>query len=114
MAEHLYLVRRLSTATGGDPQPRKTGDRNGLRQCLFNNDDGDSDAVIMQNLIDALNAVTPTGDFHTPGDNAYPDGYFDEVLDVSDLSGTGEDNLRTPGDFIALGPEVVSVTTAAV
>lgn len=110
MVEALWLIRR--TAQG------VTDDRNRVRECLFNNDDGDSDAVKMQNLVDALNAATPTGDglpaHDVAGENVYPDGYFDEVINIDDLAGTGEDNLRTDQDFIAFGPEITSVKTPLV
>ncbi len=106
MVEALWLIRRTSQGVSED--------RNRVREVLFNNDDGDSDAVKMQNLVDALNAATPTGDSITAGENVYPDGYFDEVINIDDLAGTGEDNLRTDQDFIAFGPEVASVKTALV
>ena len=109
MAEGLYLVRRT--------QLPGNGERNGVRDVLINNDDGDSDAVIMQNTVDALNAAEPGGGGHagaSTGEPAYPDGYFDTVMDVDDLAATGEDNLRTDGDFIAFKAPVTSVETAGV
>ena len=106
MVEALWLIRR--TAQG------VSDDRNRVREVLFNNDDGDSDAVKITNLIAALNAAQPVSGGFSDGEPVYPAGYFDEVINIDDLAGTGEDNLRTDQDFIAFGPEVVSVKTASV
>ena len=106
MAEGLFLVRRTSQGVNDD--------RNRVREVLINEDDAQTDAQIIQAAIDALNTATPVGDGFTAGEKSYPDGYFDEVIDIDDLAGTSEDNLRTDGDFIAFGPEVTSVKTAGV
>jgi len=110
MAEHLWLVRRGSKLNNVSVAVSRNSERNGVRECLFNNDDGDDDATIIQNLVDALNADTPVGPGVTP---VYPDGYFDEVFDVVDLSGTSDNNLRSEFDFIAFGDVILSKTTAA-
>jgi hypothetical protein len=49
MAEALYLVERT---TQGESE-----DRNRVRAVIINNDDGDADAVIIANVITALNAA---------------------------------------------------------
>ncbi len=103
MAEALYLVRRTSQGVNDD--------RNRVREVLVNSDDGQTDAQIMAALVILLNAAQPV---ETGGEDIYPVGYFDEVIDIDDLSGTSEDNLRTDDDFIAFGPELFSVKTAAV
>ncbi len=104
MAEALYLVRRTSQGVNDD--------RNRVREVLINEDDGQTNAQIITATIAALNANEPV---ETGAEDIYPAGYFDEVIDIDDLSGTtDEDNLRTDGDFIAFGPEVTSVKTAAV
>ena len=105
MVEGLFLVRRTSQGVNDD--------RNQVRAVLINNDDGDADAVIIANAIAALNAAQPVGDGFTAGEPVYPAGYFDEVVDIDDLAGTTEENLRTDQDFIAFGSEVVAVKTAA-
>ena len=102
MAEGLFLLRRTSHAVSDD--------RNQVRSMLINNDDGDSDAVMIQAAVDALNANEPV---ETGAEKVYPDGYFDEVIDIDDLSGTTEDNLRTDQDFITFGAEIAQVKTAA-
>ncbi len=110
MAEALWLIRRTTQGFNDD--------RNRVREVLINIDDGDDDATKIQGTIDALNAATPTGDglpaHDVAGENVYPDFYFDEVINIDDLSGTGEDNLRTEFDFIAYGSEVTAVKTPLV
>lgn len=101
MAEHLYLIRRTT---------HMNDERNRVRDILINNDDGDSDAVKIQNAVDAMNTAQP----RDGGSPTYPDGYFDFVLDVTELSGTGQDNLRTVGGFITWGPEIATRLTQAV
>ena len=103
MAEALYLVRRTTTG--------EFDDRNRVREVLANQDDGQTDAQIIQAVIDALNAEQDVGDglpSHDPaGENIYPDGYFDTVDDVSVSTGP----VSTDGDFIAFGVRKVAVVT---
>jgi hypothetical protein len=94
MAEALFLVRRTSQGVNDD--------RNRVREVLVNNDDGDADAVIMQNVVDLLNVAHPAG-----GEAVYPVGYFDTVEVVAVSSGP----LSTDGDFIAYSPRVAAVVT---
>lgn len=98
MAEALYLVERTDYPVADD--------REGVRAVLINNDDGDADAVIIANVITALNAKLPVD---AQADAKFPAGYFDTVNLVSDLVTTGD--LRTDQDFIAFKAEVTSVRT---
>lgn len=103
MAEALYLVRR--TTQGEDD------DRNRVREVLANQDDGQTNAQIIQSVINALNAQSPFGDgkpTHDPaGNKTYPDGYFDTVDVVSVTSGP----VSTDGDFVAFGVRKLAKTT---
>ena len=101
MADALWLISRTSQGVSED--------RNRVREILINIDDGDDDATKIQGAVDALNVAHPTD-----GEPVYPAGYFDTVLNIDDLAGTGETNLRTEFDFIAFGPEVKSVRTLLV
>lgn len=101
MAEGLFLVRRTSQAVNDD--------RNRVREVLINEDDGQTDAQIIAATIAALNTATPTGDGFSSGEDVYPAGYFDTVVDIDDLVTSGP--LRSDGDFIAFPPRVVAVET---
>jgi hypothetical protein len=98
MAEALYLVERTE-------QPDNNL-RDGIRNVIINNDDGDADAVIITNAIAAVNAALPA---EANFENKLPAGYFDTVNKVSDLVTTGD--LRTDQDFLCYTREVVSVRT---
>ena len=103
MVEALYLVRRTTQG--------ESDDRNRVREVLANQDDGQTDAQIIQAVIDALNAESPFGDgfpAHDPaGNNTYPDGYFDTVDEVSVTTGP----VSSDGDFVAFGVRKLAVTT---
>ena len=101
MAEGLFLVRRTTQGVNDD--------RNKVREVLINEDDGQTNAQIIQATIDALNAATPTTGGFSSGEKVYPDGYFDTVVDIDDLVTAGP--LRTDGDFVAFPPRVVAVET---
>ncbi len=92
MAEALFLVTRTNQLGDNDM-------RNGVHAMLINNDDGDTDAVTIADAILRLNAHFGAG--------SYPDGYFDTVQEVGDLtSGPAPDN----GDIMVFLPrEVVTV-----
>lgn len=98
MAEALYLVRRTTQGVNDD--------RNRVREVIVNNDDGDSDATIIANVVALLNTAHPVESGAEP---VYPAGYFDTVNQISDLTTSGD--LRTDGDFIAFPPRVAAVTT---
>ncbi len=86
-------------------------DRNRIRSMIMNTELTDTDAVIIADAVTLLNAALGAeADAPAP----YPAGYFDTVIDVSDLSGTGETNLRSDLDFIAWAEEIATVKTAAV
>lgn len=103
MVEALFLVTRTSQGVSDD--------RNRVRQVIINDDDAQTAAQTIATTIAALNAAQPV---ETGAEPVYPAGYFDTRVELSDLAGTTEDNLRTAGDFIAFDEEVVSVKTAAV
>lgn len=91
MAEALYLVERTTAVDGNDVD--------GIRSVLINNDDGDSDALI---ITAAESAVNTAG-------GALPAGYFDTVNKVSDLVTAGD--LRTAQDFIAFPEKAFQLRT---
>lgn len=94
MAAAIFLVTRT---IGGVNQ-----DINQVREVLVNVDDGDTDAQIIQQLIDSMNAVEPAGD--PSGDfNQYPDLYFDTVVQIG---ATPVAALGTEFDFLAYAPHV--------
>ncbi len=103
MVEAVYLVERTSQG--------ESDDRNRVRAVVVNNDDGDADAVVIANVITLLNAAQPVEDGREP---IYRAGYFDLVTEIGDLAGTGENNLRTDGDFIAFGAAKFDVRTPLV
>ena len=103
MADALWLIRRTSQGVNDD--------RNQVREVLINIDDGDDDATKIQGCIDALNTAHPV---EAGAEKAFPDFYFDEVINIDDLAGTGENNLRTEFDFIAFAPAVDSLITPLV
>lgn len=76
MAEALYLVTKSDSAGG-------TMTVNGVRACLINNDDGQTDAQIKASAIGRLNSYY---DASGPAPTPFPDLYFDTVTKVSDLS----------------------------
>ncbi len=92
MAEALFLVTRTN-------QEGDNGMRNGVHACIINNDDADTDAVTIADAILRMNAHFGAG--------SYPDGYFDTVQEISDLTaGPAPDN----GDIMVILPrEVVTV-----
>lgn len=96
MAAAIFLVTRT---IGGVNQ-----DINQVREVIVHNDDGDNDALIIQNLIDIMNTTEPAGD--PSGDrNQYPDFYFDTV---EQIGATPVASINTEFDFIAFAPRVSS------
>jgi len=106
MAERLWLIRRTKQG--------ESNDRNQVNNVLINIDDGDDDATKKQGTVDALNIAVGRPQNVAPSDRLpaiYPDGYFNEFTNISDLSETGVENLRTEGDYIAYGPAILSELT---
>lgn len=101
MADAIFLVTRTIQGVNDD--------RNRVREVVIFNDDGDADSLIIQNTVDALNAVTPVGDGLTAGEPVYPDGYFDTVQQIG---ATPSGFLDTEFDFLAFAPRVVGVSSA--
>lgn len=96
MAAAIFLVTRTA---GGVNQ-----DINQVREVIVHNDDGDSDALIIQNLIDIMNTTEPAGD--PSGDfNQYPDGYFDTV---EQIGATPVASINTEFDYLAFTARVAS------
>lgn len=81
-------------------------DKDQVREVIIFNDDGDADALIIQNTIDALNAAAPVESGAEP---KYPAGYFDTV---EQIGATPTGFLNTEFDFLAFAPHVVGVTSA--
>ena len=54
MVDAIFLVTRTVQGVNDD--------KNKVREVIFFNDDGDSDLLIAQNLVDILNTNTPRGD----------------------------------------------------
>lgn len=100
MAEGLFLVRRTTQGVNDD--------RNRVREVLINEDDAQTDAQIIAATIAALNAQFTTGDGFSSGEDVYPAGYFDTVVNIDDLT---SGPLATDGDFIAFPPRVAAVET---
>ena len=98
MAEALFLVTRTTQGVSED--------RDRVREVIINDDDATTNANVIIATVAALNAAAPV---ETGAEAKYPAGYFDTVIELSDL--TTESTLRTDGDFIAFPPRVVSVTT---
>ena len=102
MVAGLFLVTRTSQGV--------TQDRNQVREVIIHDDDGQTDAQIIQNCVDQLNSLFPTeskgGD--ADAENAYPVGYFDTVIQFGVVP---EGPLATIDDMIAYTPEVGSVKT---
>lgn len=103
MAEGLVYLTRTSQGVNDD--------RNRVRSMLMNTELTDSNAVIIADAVTLLNAALGA---EADAADVYPAGYFDTVVDISDLSGTGETNLRSDLDFIAWAEEVATVKTASV
>ena len=103
MVDAIFLVTRTVQGVNDD--------KNKVREVIFFNDDGDSDLLIAQNLVDILNTNTPRGDglpAHAPaGDNVYPDLYFDTVVQIG---ATPVAPLGTEFDYLAYGPAVDTFT----
>lgn len=99
MVAGVFLVERTSQG--------RSDDRNQVRAVVVNEDDAQSDAVIIQAVIDTLNANTPTGDGFSTGNDVYPDGYFDLVTQIG-AAPAGP--IAVDGELIAYTPEVIRVT----
>ena len=95
MVAGLFLVERT---TQGD-----NDDRNKVRAAVVNDDDGNTDAQIIQTVVDGLNAAQPAG-----GEKQYPDGYFDTVTQIG---ASPQGVLATDNDFLAFPREVASERT---
>lgn len=98
MADAIFLVRRTDQGVNND--------RNLVRDIVIFNDDGDSDAVIIQNCVDALNTAAPV---ETGAEDAYFAGYFDTV---EQIGATPVGFLDSEFDFLAFAPAVLSLTSA--
>ncbi len=96
MVEALFLVERTV-------QP-DNDIRDGIRNVIINNDDGDADAVIIANAVTAVNALFPSPD----AENKLPTGYFDLVSQIDVLSAGP---LATDQDVLVYTREVGSVRT---
>lgn len=92
MAAAIFLVTRTVQGVNDD--------RNQIREVVIHNDDGDTDALIIQNTVDALNTDAPV---ETGAEKVYPDGYFDTVVQVG---ATPVANLLAEFDYIAYAPAV--------
>ena len=97
MAAALHLVTRTDQGVNDD--------RNLVREVIFNKDDGDTAAVIIQAAVDAMNLATPVD---ADAAKAYPDGYFDTVNKIG-LTPSGV--LATDLDILAFAPRVVATLT---
>jgi hypothetical protein len=92
MAEALWLVTRTI-------QPGDNGVRNGVHAVVINNDDGDTAAVTISDTVARLNAQF--------GADAYPAGYFDSAVIISNLT-TGP--LQDDQDcYVVLPREVITI-----
>lgn len=100
MAAAIFLVTRTAQGVNDD--------RNLVREVVIHNDDADADALIIQNAVDALNTQHPTGDGFSTGEDVYPVGYFDTVVQIG---ASPVANLAAEFDFIAYAP-AVSLFTA--
>ncbi len=98
MADAIFLVTRTDQGV--------TNDRNQVREVVIFNDDGDADALIIQNTVDALNTAQPV---ETGAEDAYPIGYFDTV---EQIGATPTGFLDTEFDFLAFAPRVAALTSA--
>lgn len=96
MVAGIFLVTRTDQGVSDD--------RNQVREVVIHNDDGDADALIIQNTVDALNTVNPV---ETGAANAYPDGYFDTVVQIG---ASPVANLAAEFDFVAYAPTVANFT----
>ena len=101
MVAGVFLVERTSQG--------RSDDRNKVRQVVCNEDDAQTDAQIIQAVIDTLNAATPVGDSGPTSngpENVYPDGYFDTVTQI----GTNPQGpINTDGDLLAWPQSVTEV-----
>ncbi len=100
MVAGLFLVERTDQGVNND--------RNRVRTVIVHDDDGQTNAQIIQSVIDALNVVTPRGDGFSAGEPVYPDFYFDAVVQIA---AAPEGPMATIDDLLAFAPEVVSVRT---
>ncbi len=98
MVAAIFLVTRTSQGVNDD--------RNRVREVVIFNDDGDSDALIIQNTVDALNTAQPV---ETDAEDVYPAFYFDAVEQIG-ASPAGF--LDTEFDFLAFAPRVTGLTSA--
>ena len=98
MADAIFLVTRTSQGVSED--------RNRVREVVIFNDDGDSNALIIQNTVDALNTEQPV---ETGAEDVYPALYFDTV---EQIGATPTGFLDSEFDFLAFAPRVVALTSA--
>lgn len=96
MVAGIFLVKRTSQGVNDD--------RNRVREVVMHNDDGDADAVIIQNAVDGLNTQNPV---ETGAGDAYPIGYFDTVVQIG---ASPVADLAAEFDFIAYTPAVANFT----
>ena len=97
MAAAIFLVTRTVQGVNQD--------RNGIREVVVHEDDGQSDAAIIAALIASMNATEQAGD--PAGDfDQYPAGYFDTVVQIG---ATPVADLDTDGNYIAFAPRVASL-----
>lgn len=100
MVAGLFLVERTSQG--------RNSDRNQVRAVVVNDDDAQTDAQIIATAIATLNTGAPTGDTFAAGEDSYPAGYFDTVVQIG-AAPAGP--LATDGDLLAYPVEVFSART---
>ncbi len=101
MADAIFYVTRTDQGVSND--------RGLIREMIIFNDDGDSDAVIIQNCVDALNLAHPVETSNSAtAEDAYPPLYFDTVIQMGTVP-TGP--LDTEFDFLAYAPAVLELET---
>ncbi len=101
MVAGLFLVTR--TAQG------VSSDKNRVREVIIHDDDGDTDAGIIQQCVDQLNLLDPVESANgAVVEDVYPVGYFDTVIQIA---AAPEGPLATINDMIAYAPEIGSNKT---
>ena len=83
-------------------------DKDGIRQVVINNDDGDADAVIAANAATAVNNDQPATTDAVNTSEKLKSDYFDTVVQIGS---TPAGPLATDQDFIAVGDSVSEVLT---
>lgn len=95
MAEALFLVERTAQTDNNV--------RDAIKTVVINSDDGKTDAQIIADAVAAVNAALPAD--ADAASNKLPDGYFDTVSTLSDLT---SGPLATDQDFMTFGGDIVA------